>query len=75
MTAKKWLLQKSLKENVAGKHIYNVLNNFEYKNNKYSYIECKLETGRTHQIRVHMSYIGHPLLSAMPVYGYSKQAF
>ena len=28
----------------------------------YSLIECKLETGRTHQIRVHMSYIGHPLL-------------
>ena len=27
-----------------------------------SLIECKLETGRTHQIRVHMSYIGHPLL-------------
>lgn len=28
----------------------------------YTYIECKLETGRTHQIRVHMSSIGHPLL-------------
>ena len=43
-------------------------------NNKYSYIECKLETGRTHQIRVHMSYIGHPLLGDT-VYGYSKQPF
>lgn len=31
-------------------------------------IECKLETGRTHQIRVHMSYIGHPLLGD-PIYG------
>lgn len=28
----------------------------------YTYIECKLETGRTHQIRVHLKYIGHPLL-------------
>lgn len=28
----------------------------------YTYIECVLETGRTHQIRVHMSYINHPLL-------------
>ena len=29
---------------------------------KYTYIECELETGRTHQIRVHMASIGHPLL-------------
>lgn len=28
----------------------------------YSYIECRLETGRTHQIRVHLSSIGHPIL-------------
>ena len=27
----------------------------------FTYIECQLETGRTHQIRVHMKYIGHPL--------------
>ena len=32
----------------------------EYKD--FSLIKCKLETGRTHQIRVHFSYIGHPLL-------------
>ncbi|ERI91305.1 pseudouridine synthase, RluA family [Clostridiales bacterium oral taxon 876 str. F0540] len=37
-------------------------------------IECRLETGRTHQIRVHMSYIGHPLVGD-PVYGYKKQRF
>ena len=30
--------------------------------NNYTYIECVLETGRTHQIRVHMSYLHHPLL-------------
>lgn len=29
---------------------------------KYTYVECELETGRTHQIRVHMASIGHPLL-------------
>lgn len=43
-----------------------------YKNN--TLIECKLETGRTHQIRVHMAYIGHPIVGD-PVYGYSKQKF
>ena len=39
-------------------------------NNKYTYIECKLETGRTHQIRVHMASIGHPILGDT-VYGLS----
>ena len=37
----------------------------------YTYIECRLETGRTHQIRVHMASIGHPLLGDS-VYGPSK---
>lgn len=37
---------------------YKVLERF----NKYTLIECKLETGRTHQIRVHMASIGHPVL-------------
>ena len=37
---------------------YKVLERFD----KYTYIECQLETGRTHQIRVHMTSIGHPLL-------------
>ena len=40
----------------------------------YTYIECRLETGRTHQIRVHMASIGHPLLGDT-VYGPAKQAF
>jgi len=30
--------------------------------NGFTYIECQLETGRTHQIRVHFEYIGHPLV-------------
>ena len=38
---------------------------------KATLIECVLETGRTHQIRVHMNYIGHPVVND-PVYGYSK---
>lgn len=37
---------------------YRVLERFA----QYTYIECELETGRTHQIRVHMAHIGHPLL-------------
>lgn len=37
---------------------YKVLERF----GDYTYIECELETGRTHQIRVHMSSIGHPIL-------------
>lgn len=37
----------------------------------YTYIQCRLETGRTHQIRVHMASIGHPLLGDV-VYGAKK---
>ncbi|MGI6206177.1 MAG: RluA family pseudouridine synthase [Anaerovoracaceae bacterium] len=40
----------------------------------FTYIECVLETGRTHQIRVHMADAGHPLLGD-PVYGPKKRAF
>lgn len=39
-----------------------------------SLIEARLETGRTHQIRVHMASLGHPLVGD-PVYGYKKQKF
>lgn len=41
---------------------------------EYTYIECQLETGRTHQIRVHMASIGHPVLGD-PVYGPAKCPF
>jgi len=46
----------------AGRHAvthYRVLERFGY----VTLVECRLETGRTHQIRVHMSYIGHPLFN------------
>jgi len=39
----------------------------------YTYIQCRLETGRTHQIRVHMAHLGHPLLGDT-VYGAKKPA-
>ena len=38
----------------------------------YTHIRCHLETGRTHQIRVHMAYIGHPILGDT-VYGHKKK--
>lgn len=48
---------------------YKVLERFD----QFTYVECELETGRTHQIRVHMSSIGHPLLGDV-VYGPKKSA-
>ena len=41
---------------------------------RYTLLRCELETGRTHQIRVHMSYIGHPLLGDS-LYGGGSTAF
>ena len=37
----------------------------------YTYVQCRLETGRTHQIRVHMASLGHPILGDT-VYGHKK---
>ena len=57
-----------------GKHAvthYRLLDNL---NGKFAYIECELETGRTHQIRVHMASIHHPLLGD-DVYGPSKNTY
>ena len=47
---------------------YRVLKRYK----EYTYVECKLETGRTHQIRVHMAYINHPLMGD-PVYSGYKE--
>ena len=44
------------------------------ENNGYSLVKIKILTGRTHQIRVHMTYINHPLLGD-PVYGNVKHKF
>ncbi|EDS77776.1 ribosomal large subunit pseudouridine synthase D [Clostridium botulinum C str. Eklund] len=49
---------------------YNVLRRF----NKNTLVKCILETGRTHQIRVHMAHINHPLVGD-PMYGFRKQRF
>lgn len=46
---------------------FRVLERFD----RFTFIECRLETGRTHQIRVHMKYIGHPL-AGDPKYGPKK---
>lgn len=49
---------------------YKVIERFE----NLTLVECNLETGRTHQIRVHMAKIGHPLVGDL-VYGFKKQRF
>ncbi len=52
---KKMAVVKNGKEAITN---FKVLKRFK----DFTYIECKLETGRTHQIRVHLEYIGHPLV-------------
>lgn len=52
---------------------YRVLKRFE--EDGFTYIECKLKTGRTHQIRVHMAHIGHPLLGDEVYAGNRKSKF
>ncbi len=63
---KRQAVTSSLKGRSAVTH-YEVLGRY----NGYTHVRCRLETGRTHQIRVHMAYIGHPVLGDM-VYGRKK---
>lgn len=62
--------RKKMSVNERGKNAithFQVLEQFK----GYSLIRCQLETGRTHQIRVHMAYIGHPI-AGDPIYGPRK---
>ncbi len=61
---KKMAVTKDGKEAITN---FTVLKRFK----DYTYIECALETGRTHQIRVHMQFIGHPIVGDQ-VYGRRK---
>ncbi len=53
---------------------YEVIERFAISTGRFTYVKCRLETGRTHQIRVHMSSTGHPLLGDS-VYGGSGTKF
>ena len=63
------------KMKVTDENSKNAITNFRvlkrYPSHNQTLIECKLETGRTHQIRVHLSYIGYPVYND-PVYGKRK---
>ncbi len=59
--------------NKRGKHAVTHYKVLERLNAKAALVECRLETGRTHQVRVHMASIGHALLGD-PVYGRSPSA-
>ncbi|SHJ13008.1 23S rRNA pseudouridine1911/1915/1917 synthase [Geosporobacter subterraneus DSM 17957] len=65
-----------LKMTVTDKNSKNAVTHFEVQQRfgNYTLIEAKLETGRTHQIRVHMAYIQHPLVGD-PVYGLKKEKY
>ena len=56
----------------GGKHAVTHFTTKQRLGDAASLVECRLETGRTHQIRVHMTHIGHPLIGD-PVYGRSQK--
>lgn len=63
---------------------YKILKRFEVESEKYSYIELHPKTGRTHQIRVHLKYLNHPIVAdvlyagkraeKLPNLGFDRQA-
>ena len=61
------------KMTVTDRNSKNAITHFVVKERftDYTLVECKLETGRTHQIRVHMKYIGHPIVGD-PIYNSKK---
>jgi 23S rRNA pseudouridine1911/1915/1917 synthase len=60
-------------DEINGRHAVTHYREIEKLKNNFSLIECRLETGRTHQIRVHMASINHPLLGDT-VYGPVRQS-
>jgi len=58
---------------VTGKNARSAVTHYEviYRYGGYTHVRCRLETGRTHQIRVHLAHIGRPVLGDM-VYGHKK---
>lgn len=64
------------KMTITEKNSRNAVTHFfvEERFDKYTFVRCRLETGRTHQIRVHMSKGGHPIVGD-PVYGRKKEEF
>lgn len=53
---------------------FDVMERFQLPTGRFTYVKCKLETGRTHQIRVHMASVGHPLMGDL-VYGGGNTKF
>ena len=61
------------RQSVTSKNARQAVTHYEVlaRYNGYTHVRCKLETGRTHQIRVHMTHIGHPILGDL-TYGRKK---
>lgn len=66
--------RKKMAVDPSGKRAVTHYHILEYLKKQMTYIECQLETGRTHQIRVHMASIHHPLLGDT-IYGSSSQPY
>ena len=68
---KKMAVNKNGKEAITH---FKVLNRYTTSKASYTLLEIKIDTGRTHQIRVHMAEIGHPVIGDM-VYSNGKNEF